>query len=120
MKQYQCNAGGRHCARERGAWQPMFAVISAPKAGPEFRNTLKQFVEQCCVLDPRGTVSAAELYGAYERWALAVGKRSVMKQRNFESRMIVAGVQIETGRLGGGDFWIGLRLKRSPLANLIN
>ena len=105
MKQSQCNAGGRHCARERGAWQPVPRV-------PEFRSALKQFVEQCCVIEAGSRVGAGDLYRAYERWAVANGKRRVMEQRNFEARMIMAGVEMERERLGGGDFWAGLRVKQ--------
>ena len=120
MKQSQCNAGGRHCARERGAWQPVITAMTVPKAAAEFRGTLKEFVEQCCVVETGSTVGAGDLYRAYERWAVAVGKRSVMNQRNFEARMILAGVRIEVGRLGDGNFWTGIKLKQSPLANPVN
>lgn len=114
------NAGGRHCARERGAWQPVLMAPATPRAGAEFRGTLKQFVEQCCVIEPGSTVGAGAIYRAYERWAVAGGKRSVMKQRNFEARMVLAGVRIELGRPGGGHFWAGLKLKQFPLANPVN
>ncbi len=120
MKQSQCNAGGRHCARERGAWQPVFTAMATPKADPEFRGTLKEFVEQCCVVETGSAVGAGEIYRAYERWAVSIGKRGVMKQRNFETRMILAGVRIEMGRPGGGTFWVGLRMKQSTLEKPVN
>lgn len=120
MKQSQCNAGGRHCARERGVWQPVFTARATSKSNAELRGTLKQFVEQCCVLEPGTMICADVLYRTYVRWAVAVGKRSVMKQRNFETRMIAAGVQVEMGRPGRGGRWVGLQLVQPPLANQVN
>lgn len=120
MKQSQCNAGGRHCARERGAWQPVFTAPAPPRANAELRGTLRQFVGQCCVVESGSTVDAGELYRVYERWAVAVGKRCVMKRRNFESRMISAGVQTDRGRSGRGGRWVGLKLVQSPPANQVN
>lgn len=113
MKQYQFNAGARYCARERGAWQPALVSMTAGKFGPEFRNTLKQFVEQCCVVEAGAIVGADDLYRAYERWATTIGKRCVMKLSGFEGRMIAAGVRRERGCAGGKDVWIGLKLKQT-------
>src|SRR6266567_3330620 len=105
MKQYQCNAGARHCARERGAWEPATEAITLAFRALEFRATLKQFVGQCCVIDPNARVAAADLYRSYERWAVSVGKHCVMQQRGFVGRMISAGVPMENGRDGGQDYW---------------
>ena len=120
MKQSQCNAGGRHCARMRGVWQPVITVIPAPDTDAKFRGTLKQFVEQCCVVEAGRAADAGEVYRVYERWAAAGGKRSVMKQKNFEACMILAGVRIEMGRPGGENSWTGIAPKHSPPVNPVN
>lgn len=64
MKQSQCNAGGRHCARMRGVWQPVVTVIPAPIVNRESRGTLRQFVVQSCEVEPGSTVGPGDSYGA--------------------------------------------------------
>lgn len=109
MKQYQFNAGARHCARERGAWEPAFTKSPEPR---ELRGTLKHFVEDCCLADPQAMVNAAELYQAFERWSVATGKRRVMLRHNFEERLSTAGLRLDTGSARSKARWIGISLRR--------
>ncbi len=109
MKQYQFNAGARHCARERGAWESTFTAWPQPQ---ELRGRLKRFVAECCVFDPQAMVSAVELHQAFERWSLAAGKPRVMLLHNFEDRLSAAGLRRDTGSAHSKARWIGISLKR--------
>ena len=63
----------------RGVWQPAIKVIPVRKVNRESRETLRQFVEPCRVVEAGSAADAGEVYRVYERWAAAGGKRSVMK-----------------------------------------
>lgn len=60
MKQYLFNAGARPCNSR--SWR---AVLSANAL--VFRATLKHFVDECCILDPQGTISRDEMYSGPQR-----------------------------------------------------
>ncbi len=110
MKQYQFNAGARHCARERGAWAPTFMAASRPHHR-ELRGTLKRFVDECCVIGPQAVISAADLYQAFERWATTTGKAFIMLPHNFEERLSAAGWLSERSARGDAR-WVGIAVRQ--------
>ena len=88
-------------------------VRVATESYREEMDVLGAFIADCCVLDPNGRETAAELYRAYTRWCAEVGEKPVSK-RAFG---IALGERGFTCRRGahGVRCWVGIRLIR-PLA----
>ena len=51
------------------------------------QDTLGEFFEQKCIIDPRAKVTRALLYSAYEAWAQAAHERFWLKKRDFFERI---------------------------------
>lgn len=73
-------------------------------------DLLGQFIEECCILDPREKVAAAELYRAYTAWCLLHGLRSMSMpvfKTDFANK-----TGTSQKRTGKGQVWLGVGIKR--------
>lgn len=94
---------------QRIGLQPPEAVTAATEGYRDAMDGLGRFVADCCVNDPKATVTAAELYAAYTSWCCEVGEFR-LPQRTLGLRL-EARPGLQRGRIGSGRFWIGLKLR---------
>jgi len=82
-------------------------VKQATQAFRDEMDILARFIEDCCIEHKNAFVSAAELYGAYRRWAEDNGER-YETQTGFGKRLRERGFADE--RKSGKRGWVGISL----------
>jgi putative DNA primase/helicase len=89
------------------------------KATGELRESmdpLKDFLAECCVIDPGAQVTAGDLRDAYERWARENGQRETVTGKAWGERLRKAGAI--QGRVGQAArrvrAWLGIGLLGQP------
>jgi putative DNA primase/helicase len=85
------------------------AVMLATKSYRIENDTVGQFMDACCCLDPNGRETAGELYETYESWCHGSGL-DPMPKVSFGKELKRHGFESIKGRSGNG--WRGLRLQR--------
>ena len=68
---------------QRTGLAPPPSVVAATKKYRTDMDSLGDFLEECCVLEPKAHVSRATLRAAYERWAEDLGHRHTLDPRSF-------------------------------------
>ena len=98
------------------SWQKwgLAAPAEVIDATAEYRaemDVLMEFIEDCCIVNPKLTATAKELYEAYRQWAADQGmtEKEMLKQRSFGLRLGERGFR--KGKLHGQRMWTGLGLK---------
>jgi putative DNA primase/helicase len=81
-------------------------VTSATKEYRDQSDSLKTFIEECCVLGHDRFVEKADLYQKYQEWAKNSGEYGVSKTV-FGTRIMERGIE---GRKSGKWFWDGIGL----------
>lgn len=86
-------------------------VIEATTAYKDEMDTLGDFIEECCRLEPDVTATSADLYSTYRAWAQMTGER-VLSQRVFSLRMAERGTvdRFEKRHTMRGKVWTGIGL----------
>ena len=98
---------GLRAWREGGLAIPE-AVRKATEEYREEMDTLADFFDSCCVIDPRATASTIDLYRYYDAWALKAGEDALSK-RLFGERLRERGFRpFKSGSVRG---WRGIGLK---------
>ncbi|HWQ52150.1 MAG TPA: phage/plasmid primase, P4 family [Bryobacteraceae bacterium] len=96
--------------QKRGLGVPP-AIREATKSYREEMDSLTEFLEECCILDPDGQVSAHDLWREFAVWAKEKGES--LDRRTFSARLQARGFQ----RVRAGHertwTWLGLRLNSS-------
>jgi P4 family phage/plasmid primase-like protien len=68
----------------------------------------RQYIEECCVLDPDAEVPKGELYEDYRGWTRRAGINTTLKHRSFSNRLQRAGVG--SRKDGKQHYYTGIRL----------
>ncbi len=84
------------------------AVTTATTSYRHEEDILGDFIEDCCILEPRGSISKSELKDLYSQWCQANSIEPVT-QRTFKARLTERG--ITEGRAGKARLWKGIRLR---------
>jgi len=99
------------------AWQqeglaPPEEVTEAIAAYRAEMDVLAEFMEDCCLVAPGLTVTAADIYAAYSRWGEEAGlkDKELMKQRTFGICLTERGLRKDKGA-GGRRMWRGVGLR---------
>jgi putative DNA primase/helicase len=74
-------------------------------------DTLADFIEECCQLDPEERVGASELYAAFETWwqdNVSSDPKRTPKQRAFGNWMTQR--RVERRKIQGTIYYLGIRL----------
>ncbi|WP_138933934.1 phage/plasmid primase, P4 family [Roseovarius arcticus] len=77
-------------------------------------DMIQSFIEDECVLDPEGSVTASRLYSKYQRWSQSNGTKAI-SQPIFKSE-IVKRTRIQQTRTNKGKVWPGISCGERPLS----
>lgn len=66
---------------------PPAAVKEAVSGYRKEEDTIGDFIEECCVIDPNLSVSSTEIYSAFEEWWKTNVSNKIPKQKWFGTRM---------------------------------
>lgn len=97
------------------AWQreglnPPKIVLDATEEYQAESDTLRPFLEDCCVIHPDAKVSASALYEAYKAWCASAGEHP-QRQRDFGSALTERGFTSRRGfGKSGAHGWYGIGL----------
>lgn len=94
---------------QRRGLDPPDAVRTATAAYRRDSDTIGDFLEECCVLEPEATATVASIYAAYVAWAERSGEKSLTKKA-FSQRLAERGLPGRRGA-GGARFYDGVRLR---------
>jgi putative DNA primase/helicase len=72
-------------------------------------DPLRDFITDCCVLDPQAWTTAARLRQAYERYCEQIGETRLLNPNDFAAALSSRGCVIERRHAGRG--WRGIRLR---------
>lgn len=89
-----------------GLTEPM-AVVAATADYRAEMDVLGEFISECCLLDSGVSARASDLYGAYCRWAEAMGETAI-SQRKLGLSLRERGLQKRTSN---GVRWDGIGLR---------
>ncbi len=97
-----------------GGLRPPEEVREATDTYREEMDTLRQFFEECVVIEPQARCRAQELFEAYQAWAVRAGLRFPMSKNTFGTMLKERGfTPYKDG--GGTRWWVGLQ-KAPPTA----
>jgi putative DNA primase/helicase len=76
-------------------------------------DPLRQFIEDCCAIDPLAWVASGKLRSAYEAWAKENGEREVLNNRALSERLYIRGCTRDARWSNGTSLrgWKGIGLK---------
>jgi len=94
---------------QRDGLRPPAEVLAATENYRSEMDTVAPFFEARCVIEPRASVKAGELYGAYKTWAEGAGE-SPISQSAFGLRLNEKGYRME--KRPDGKRRIGIRLRQ--------
>jgi putative DNA primase/helicase len=79
-------------------------------------DPLRQFIEDCCTIDPLAWVSSSKLRGAYEAWAKGDGEKDLLGNRALAERLKARGCTRDARWSSGTSLrgWRGIGLKGEP------
>lgn len=98
-------------AYQADGMNPPDAVRTATDAYREESDRLGEFLDDCCVVQPHCTATAADLYSEFKRWTSSVGELPLSK-RELGARLGARGFQA-TRVHGGVRAWRGVGLQAS-------
>jgi phage/plasmid-associated DNA primase len=107
---------GFHAWRKTGLRAPE-AVKAATEAYRAESDTLREFFEDCCVIDRNRTTDAGELYKGYRRWAEDSGYQRPLTATAFGKALTDRGYPADRARDGRG---IGQQHRVEHLTRLVN
>lgn len=96
-------------AYQRGGLGSCSAVEVSTNAYRAENDQWSEYLEDCCVLDPTGRVTRAELRESYERWGKETGRRKLLTAKEIASRLREKGCQ--DVKVKGTLYWEGIRLR---------
>lgn len=109
-----------------GATTEMPAIPAAMAAATnEWRmavDLIAQFLDECCVQDPAGRVTRADMLGRFNEFAKEQGHRQLTGRtfvERFRSHKIVKGWNVEETTVHGSRQWAGVSLKAPYLRRVI-
>ena len=85
-------------------------IDAATKSYRTENDSVGQFIDTCCIRDPKARVTAKELYAGYEKWCQASSIDPLPKS-SFGKELKRQGLESIKARLGNG--WIGLSARES-------
>ena len=100
-------------AWQRGGLQEPPEVVAATTAYRSEMDTITGFIQACCLQSPSVSVSAADLYDAYEQWC--AGDHQALAKNLFGRELTALGFVSET-RHGNRKWRRGLALKTEDQA----
>jgi P4 family phage/plasmid primase-like protien len=111
---------GYSCYLKEGLKPPLI-VATATKTWMDDQDSIGQWIEDCCVLEPQLSLiispiwtSTKNLYRSYAEWAW---ERGLFRTwiNSFSSKLEERGLIKQRGRAGGGDTvgFLGIRLKKN-------
>ncbi|MDF2800381.1 MAG: phage/plasmid primase, family [Anaerocolumna sp.] len=74
----------------------------------ENMDTLKDFLEDCCIVNPLARIDNTELWAAYTEWCDENGERGKLGRKTFKSKLESKGIRQE--RDSRSRYWVGLKL----------
>lgn len=74
-------------------------VVAATNAYRESQDTLKRFLDDCCVFGPDLWIATAELRAAYEAWGRENGEKELLQGKAWGERLRARGCEPETKRV---------------------
>jgi putative DNA primase/helicase len=91
-----------------GGLRPPEEVREATATYREEMDTLRQFFEECTVIDPQARCKAQDLYEAYQSWAGPAGLRFPMSKNTFGALLKERGFTPHKDG-DGTRWWVGLQ-----------
>lgn len=89
-------------------------VVDATVAYREESDHLAQFIDECCVVSPGGSVPSATLWKRYLQWAEA-NEEAPLSRQGFTERMKKKGFGVGRSGHQGTRTWLGLTLYADTL-----
>lgn len=83
-------------------------VVKSTKEYRESMDPLKDFIEDCCLINPLAKVENSELWVQYEEWCEANGERGKLGRKTFKNKLELRGFIQE--RTSTSRYWKGLKL----------
>jgi len=96
--------------QKNGLQEPL-AVTGATAIYRKDSDILAEFLEDCCVIEDRASITKTDLRKAYEDWA-EENHYDKITQRTFKARLIEKGITDYKGT-AGKRFWSGIRLENA-------
>lgn len=94
--------------QKNGLYGEPAAVTIATEKYQHDQDILGDFLEDCCVVEPLGTIAKSDLKEEYHKWCQDNGMEPVT-QKTFKNRLTEKG--IGEGRVGRARYWKGLRAR---------
>lgn len=85
------------------------AVEDATAAYRHEMDTLGEFLDDCCVIEPTTRAQAGDLYRTFTTWADENGQRERLSQQAFGRRLSERG--FDQARTGAARWWLGLGIR---------
>jgi len=85
-------------------------VTTATASYRHEQDILGDFLEDCCVLEPKATIAKADLKAEYQRWC-DDNKVEPIKQHTFKARLTERGIGEGVSSDGKKRLWRGIRLR---------
>ncbi|MCZ6879228.1 MAG: phage/plasmid primase, P4 family [Acidobacteria bacterium] len=95
--------------KEEGLGSPP-EIEETSKGWREEMDPLKDFIEDCCVVQEDLYCKFSELWGVYKQWANDENKEEVLKQRTFTDRLTMLG--FKSDKRYGSRARLGIGLKQ--------
>lgn len=95
-----------------GLKEPM-EVVEATKVYRSEMDVLRQFLEDCCIIDPEAEITNKDLRADYVRWC-EEGKEKPVYPNAFASNLEENGFIRGRNKSGSARIWKGVRLKAFP------
>lgn len=102
------------CANAHTLAKPSF-ILNAVEQYRDANDWLGDFLEECCVIGKKFTVSSGRLYSAYREYALASGEYARNKQ-DFNTELRRRGLHDRKGSTG--NVWYGIGVKIDGLRSV--
>jgi putative DNA primase/helicase len=83
-------------------------VLKSTESYRENMDSLKDFLEDCCIINPLARVDNTELWSAYEDWCEDNGERGKLGRKTFKSKLESKGIRQE--RDSKSRYWSGIKL----------
>lgn len=94
--------------QKNGLYGEPAAVTVATAQYQHDQDILGDFLEDCCVVEPLGTIAKSDLKEEYHKWCQDNGQEPVT-QKTFKNRLTEKG--IGEGRVGRARYWKGIRAR---------
>jgi putative DNA primase/helicase len=94
---------------EHGLQSPQWVVEETARYRVE-QDVLREFFEDCIVVDDDAKVLNTDIWQAYLNWVRVVGERFPLGRKSFSQRLVARGFKQESWGEANQRIWLGLRL----------